>query len=87
MSDLLGGVTRYLIWPNVVKHVVDLQALPVIIGANPERARHVKPTGAVVGGEVIVQRTTILVHELRAVLEAQTLALCLFQCDAHDGLH
>ena len=87
MSDLLGGVTRYLIWPNVVKHVVDLQALPVIIGANPERARHVKPARTVVGGEIVVQRTAVLVHELRAVLEAQTLALCLFQRDANNGLH
>ena len=87
MSYLLGGVTRHLIWPHVVKHVVDLQALVVIIGAHPERARQVESTRAVVGGEVIIQRTSILVHELRTVLEAEAFALCLLQRDTHDGLH
>ena len=87
VSDLLGGVSRHLIRANIVKHVVDLQTFKVIIGAHPERARHIKSARTVVGGEVIVQRTTVLVHELCAVLETEALALCLLQRDAHDGLY
>ena len=87
VSHLLGGVPRHLIWPYIVKHVVDLQTLIVIIGAHPERARYVESARTVVSGEVIVQRTAILVHELCAVLETEAFALFLFQRDANDGLY
>ena len=59
----------------------------MIIGTYPERTRHVESARTVVGGEVIVQRTAVLVHELCAVLETEALALCFLQRDADDGLY
>ena len=59
----------------------------MIIGTYPERSRYIKPARTVVNGEIVVQRTAVLIHELRAVLKAQTLALRLFQRDAHNSFY
>ena len=59
----------------------------MIIGTYPERSRYIKPARTVIGREIVVQRTAVLVHELRTVLETQTFTLCLFQRDAHDRLY
>ena len=71
---------------NVVDKLVVLQLLDVSVASCPERGSEVEATRAVVHVEVVGNGVSILIHSVQVVLETESLALCLLELDAHNGL-
>ena len=71
---------------GIVGNDVFLQRLAMTIATSPERGGDVETARAVVHIKVIGQSMAVLVYSLGVVVEAEAVALCFFQRDAHHSL-
>ena len=84
---LLRGVAFDVIRADKISQFMLLHRLIVIVAPSPQRGSNVETARAEVHVEVVVQRVTVLIDETSVILKTETLALCLLQRDADDGLY
>ena len=84
---LLRAVALDVIWTDKICQFMLLQRLIVTVAPSPQRSGNVETASSVVHIQIVRQCVPILINATEVILKTQALALCLFQRDAHDGLH